>query len=598
MRNRALFIIVVFLFVFSGTGGAIDSLTSGNPAGFSTFRSGSLGSDLFRSPNPIDTSGNLVITGNVRGGRHFRGVVPYGAITDFGAATGSSSLDSFLRRSAGSEDFGRFAGTYRPFFSPSSTVTTLSPGQVPIMRPPTMLIGGGVPASETTGALPYPSDQRFLPYSGLDVSGGQLRNLRFTSLQTDGGVLWVPSITPGAGVSRPLSMTLQEVERAILAEVGLPIYQNISAMPGRRETATEQETRAQQFPQVIEELAKQHTEIKQRLVGEGDESSQFQMGQVLERDALRPSELRRSSMMEGKQPDADRDTRLDIYEHMDEQIAELQKSYEQLMAAEIARRASVGTQDVDGEKLAGEDSRDSASGKEGVAERGPSSFGTISSGLMESASLTSERLARSKVRGSESMGASDKADLSARAKAILGPYNNAMAFWDAKFNQHMATAEKYLEDGKFYRSADAYTLALVYEPGEGLAYIGKSHALFAAGEYISSALFLSRAVTAASEGHDKKGDEVQQLLAASSKLLALIDKDKLESRLVDVEQWQQRSGSVELQFLLGYIYYQMGRLEAARGVIDDAYNKMPESSAVVALREIIDSKRSPQDKNQ
>ena len=34
-------------------------------------------SGLYRTPNPIDTSANLVVTGNVAGNRYFRGVVPY-----------------------------------------------------------------------------------------------------------------------------------------------------------------------------------------------------------------------------------------------------------------------------------------------------------------------------------------------------------------------------------------------------------------------------------------------------------------------------------------------------------------------------------------
>ena len=617
MRNRILFIISVAasIVVFSGSGWAIEPTAPGNPTGFSTLRPGGVGSSLIRSPNPIDTSGNLVITGNVGGGRHFRDVVPYGAITDFGAVTGSSSLDSFLRRSASSEDFGRFAGTYRPFFSPSSTVTTLRPGQLRVSRPPTMVLGGAVATSEVTGARLYSSTQQSLPYGGLGLSGGQLRDLRFAGFQTGRGVLWVPSINPDIRTNRPLSMTLQEVERAILAEVGMPVYQNIDRMPRRQDAATGQEAEAQQFLPGVGVPEEQQTGLERRLTGEGYGPSHLQKDQILKRDALRPFELQGLRSLEGEQRDAKSDARLDVYEHMDQQIAELQKSYEQLIAAEMAKRTSsavkkdVGegsysaasrrvtsepSEAVGGQKISSEDSRPgSVYAKGDVAKLVSSEVGPVRSDLGELTSLTSRRLVRSKVRVSEAMRASDGAESSSRAQAILGPHGDALAFWDAKFNQHMATAEKYLEEGRFYRSADAYTLALVYKSTEPLAYMGKSHALLAAGEYMSSALFLSRAVTTASEGRDKKDRDVRQLLAASSKLLALIDKDKLESRLVDVEQWQQRSGFVELQFLLGYIYYQMGRLEVARDAINDAYDKVPEEPAVIALREIIDSKRPP-----
>jgi len=162
----------------------------------------------------------------------------------------------------------------------------------------------------------------------------------------------------------------------------------------------------------------------------------------------------------------------------------------------------------------------------------------------------------------------------------------------------MRGGENYLKQGKYYRAADAYTLALIYKPEDPLAQIGKSHALLAAGEYMSSALFLSRALMATSEG-DKTGEYgVQQFLASNSKFFSFIDRDKLEKRVVDVEQWQQRSDSAELQFLLGYIYYQMGRLEAAREAIDGAYRKMPEVPGIIVLRKVIYSKKqSDRDKN-
>ncbi len=39
--------------------------------------------------------------------------------------------------------------------------------------------------------------------------------------------------------------------------------------------------------------------------------------------------------------------------------------------------------------------------------------------------------------------------------------------------------------------------------------------------------------------------------------------DKLDSRIADVKEWLGRSGSGKLEFLLGYVYYRMGRLEQA-----------------------------------
>ncbi|KKL05102.1 hypothetical protein LCGC14_2609390, partial [marine sediment metagenome] len=174
---------------------------------------------------------------------------------------------------------------------------------------------------------------------------------------------------------------------------------------------------------------------------------------------------------------------------------------------------------------------------------------------------------------------SNVVDLSARAKVILGSHKTFASFSEDKFNQHLRTAERYLKQGRYYRAADAYTLASIYKPEDPLAYAGKSHALFAAGEYMSSALFLSRAFEIFPEYAQFKID-----------LEAMIgDRDKLETRIVDVEQWLGRSDSAELQFLLGYIYYQMGRLQAGRGAIDGALEKMPEAPAVITLKGAIDN---------
>jgi len=187
-----------------------------------------------------------------------------------------------------------------------------------------------------------------------------------------------------------------------------------------------------------------------------------------------------------------------------------------------------------------------------------------------------------------------------QAKAIRGPHETFASFSRAKFNQHVRAAEEHLKQGKYYRAADAYTLASVYEPEDALVYVGKSHALLAAGEYMSSALFLSRALeilpavppeyekTSEAKSEEPRTVESDNLaLFASS--FRLIDRDKLEDRIVDVEQWQKKNDSAELQFLLGYIYYQMGRFDQAKEAVGEARKKMPGKQSVIMLEKAIDS---------
>jgi tetratricopeptide (TPR) repeat protein len=171
------------------------------------------------------------------------------------------------------------------------------------------------------------------------------------------------------------------------------------------------------------------------------------------------------------------------------------------------------------------------------------------------------------------------AEMEARAREILGTHETFASFADDKFNRHLRAAEVYLKQGKYYRAADAYTLASIYKPNDPLAYAGKSHALFAAGEYMSSALFLSRALEIFPDYARFKIDVVAMVG----------DRDKLETRIVDVEQWWKTSSTPELQFLLAYVYYQMDRLDRANESIDNAYEQMPDAPAVITLKKVIET---------
>ena len=149
----------------------------------------------------------------------------------------------------------------------------------------------------------------------------------------------------------------------------------------------------------------------------------------------------------------------------------------------------------------------------------------------------------------------------------------------------------HLKAGRYYAAADCFALASIYklDPGEAgsdavqadglaLCLAGRGHALFAAGEYVSSALFLSRALEIAPEYARTKIDLAGMLGG----------QNKLDGRIADIKEWLGRSGSGKLQFLLGYVYYRTGRLEQAKQSINAASEKMPKSPAVDAIKKAID----------
>ncbi len=166
-----------------------------------------------------------------------------------------------------------------------------------------------------------------------------------------------------------------------------------------------------------------------------------------------------------------------------------------------------------------------------------------------------------------------------KAQIVVGKFKTFASFVDDKFNMYLRAGENYLKEGKYYSAADAYTMASIYRPKDPLAYAGRSHALFAAGEYMSSALFLSRAL-----------EIFPQYAAFKINLLSMVgDRDTLETRIVEAQQWLEKSKAAELHFLLGYIYFQADRLENAQNAINAAYEKMPNSQAVNILKTVINT---------
>jgi tetratricopeptide (TPR) repeat protein len=567
MRSRFIIIfLAVFIAVLSGTArpatnSSIGTPSVNNPIGPATVPQSSYRSGLFASPNPVDTTGNSVITGNVGGGKHFRGMVPYSSTSNFAGTAGSTTLDSFLRRSAGSGGSSEQAGGYIPFYSSSGTVTTTRPGLSGIVRPP------------TTNTQDRTAEGFTLSGTGQDQAlAGQQIGISDVSY-------------------RPMRFSPQQLERLISDGV-------LSQAEVKRIVDEQNVGQMERLQQDLERLESRGPLFKQSLIVRDDPLRPFSKFEQT-KDALRPFEL------PGLKKQADEDIQLqaaekketasakdeqaylqtikqidafkqaaqdsaggDVYEQMKQQLAEMKKSFETTDNQETAEQ-----------------------GKSKAEEKEPPKTGRISFDKILSqmqTPLTDEEIeeieaelvkqAMSRNKQEELSGA----DLAARAKSIIGEHKTFASYSKDKFNQLMRSAEQYLKEGKYYRAADTYTLASIYKPNDPLAYAGKSHALFAAGEYMTSALFLSRALEIFPEYAQFKID-----------IVAMVgDRDKLEGRIRDIKQWIERSDSGKLQFLLAYVYYQTGRIDEAKKSIDAAYEKLSESPAVNALKKAIDGAAS------
>ena len=126
---------------------------------------------------------NLTVTGNVSGGRHFRGIVPYNSVdslglgTDFGA---TSSVESFIRRTAGVPYIDSDPSLVQSYYLPRQTVTSVMRGTTSGLVAPRVEFFGGTGKFAVTGVKPSQLADTlgiYRPRSMLSMSTAELERL-------------------------------------------------------------------------------------------------------------------------------------------------------------------------------------------------------------------------------------------------------------------------------------------------------------------------------------------------------------------------------------------------------------------------------------
>lgn len=471
---------------------AIESPVSSNPLGLGTVPPSAYKSGLIPSISPVSTSGNLVVTGDVAGGKYFRGIVPYRGVTDFGTSTaqispGTVQVENFMRYSAGTSP-GQTSGL-TPYYSPIWTVTKIPAG---------------------SGLVPQGGVSGYYAGSTVQQSGTQTQSV----LQNEQAAYY--DITQLG--RRPLSMSRQELQKVIDADITRYPMGGTPAIKGdpqgefwkQMRIPVEQKPESTSPDKTGTDLTGVDS-IKQLRMPTGSEPN---VNTILNFGRENPAGLQANRLI-GNQ---DNKLGTDVFEQI---------------------KLKLGSKPIEFPQLP----KDAAKQKE--------------------ANEPAETI-------------NNNAQIGA-ATSITEAYKSFAAYSNDKFNKYMKAGEDYMKQGRFYRAADSYTIAIVYKPDDPLGNAGKSHALFAAGEYLSSSLFLARALEIFPDYAKLKID-----------LVAMFgDKDLIEKRLIEAREWAERSKSGELAFLLSYIYCQMDRMEFARQAIEFAAEQMPDSKAVIAMKQAI-----------
>jgi tetratricopeptide (TPR) repeat protein len=661
VKNRIFIIAVVLSAVlYWPAGWSIENPGIGNPVGPSTIPPSALSSSVTNSPAAIDDSGNLLITGNVRRGRHFRGDVPYQSPMSFGASLGSSALSSFLRDSAGPEDLNTYYNRYgtQPYYSPSETVTTMMPGRSGIFMPENTRASMRAQQdtrSEAAGLFGLESMQQEQTLSGrgdatsdsgvqgVTAQYGPLAQSQLMSESKLGSQ--TPSFAYGIPFQTNVSLSPRNTEQSQATQPGISRQNQTSSAESLSERIQDLSDKTQSTQWPGPDSATVPGPKQRENIWEKDKSYNFPT-QETNTQNLRPEfevqtppynqngngkqttfDHQGISALEKLTPSADLTSQKTLFSLKNTNLPAARdfQTGQGQTASDAAGILDKTRSDTSGQAGTVQDweqrdvlerirrqledltkTLDAASQSQGPLTQRSNTYKDIEidnatkrqekllqyqpyipeSGSQKISSPLDELTQQQNFNPPTTLGTGFQLPIAnggfqnREPKIVNRQSSNSFdSLSQSKFNQHMHDAEGYMKAGRYYRAASSFSLASVYQPDNPLVLAGRGHALFAAGEYVSSALFISRALAKSPE-----------YLRTRVDLAAMVGgENKLAGRITDIEQWFARSGSNQLQFLLGYVYYRTGRLLEAKKAIDAVYEKTPESPAVQVMKITIDN---------
>lgn len=520
-------------------------------------------SGLVNTPNPIDTSANLPITGNVLGGKHFRANIPYGSTTSFGAPLGSTSLDSFLRYSAVPEIRSGYPQNYSPYYSATGTVTTTMPGYQGVFSPISPRIAGGMGQFQAN------------PSADTMVAG----EVAQPRISAEAG----STINSGLGVSPRLRYwpMSQDADEAKDVRSNEPSNQApVSPASDPLMTPEEYEQRLEQLRRDVEKLQGNQPRIEQKLSNDSTTTTTppslpQQASQLsFPPDASRPGQTATSDLqtmlsapprLELYDPSAIHETASSIPPAEEKPPTEPARIPATQRVEETTRAFDATAKFLDRPSEA----------QPGTTAMTPELATQLVDRLRNQAGI--ERAERSTPRDN-SVEVQPQTPQPSPAKDARPSDAVPSPLMQKQFESNLAAARLFMKRGEYDRAADSFALASVYIPRDPRAHLGKSHALLASGKYADSAASLAKAVEL----------DPRCALAKVDLVEVLGGPDSFVERVGTLEEQARANDASLLQFLLAYVYFQMDQLDEARNAIQAVKQVTPSSPAVNALAAVID----------
>ncbi|HUW81752.1 MAG TPA: hypothetical protein VMZ31_03005 [Phycisphaerae bacterium] len=520
------------------------------------------------APRPVEqpVGADLIITGNVTGGRAFRGYSPIGSSTAFGLGSisvPSSALSNFRRDSVGVGDFA--AGSPwvgpQPYYSPSNTV--LNTGQIVrgFNQP-----GSSIPLTayqplsqrldEMPQALGYPSPIGQVPAAMPGDSRLELSPQQFVGGSQYVNPLTVPSslFGPQRRIDR-LAELLRPTDSSYRSEWDVPSRPETPGQIGQDEPTLPSSTYilpGSPIGQIVNPMPEDVAGVDAYL-GPQPGSIAADVRDQTARRLSAPVSLLDAPEQMGQDTFADMQNAVRFAEEFTETVVP------QLRARLVEQQAA--KQRV----------RDAAEAKKALRRR------LAQDPRLQDAVLSADDRAAIEAEIRREFAVEAVAD------TMMTPVTSFAGGKDSVLNKQIRLAEELLAEGKFYLAADRYDVAHTVDPDNPLPLLGKGHALIGAGEYRT-------AVIALLQGIERFPDiarfqlDLRELLGADQ--LLDVRRADLENRLKDREDY-------ELRFLLGYIEYYSGMPDFGLEHLAKAAADAPPESVIRRFVQLVREQPTP-----
>ena len=481
-------------------------------------RVGSLGLNTSVHLDSLIPRARLSITGNLSGGASFQGIIPYASPHEFTGSLGSSSLGDFRRDSVGLNNlYSGFTGPV-PYVDSTRGVTrsmgtgVINTGRItPSFTPvgATLRTGPNNYLGRAAGIRPFSQ-----PYSSLDFGDSALSG---TFANQPANSLTAPAKLPWMTKS-----PLDRRQPQPFAEQLLP-----NTEPDRPSLLDRDQTSL---------LDRDRTSLLDR-----DETSS------LNRDQVSPFNRDRTSLLDRDQAQTPSDVDpLDTAAPFDTTAPlDTAAPFDTTIpfgthpaTSQPAMRdstSSPGTHNPIFPSEAPEDDNDDSDRFLPTPSGGVA--GVFADGAIKSDGRSDGRLSAAPATERISL------DIAAVARA--------------QFSRYMMQGKQLMKQGKYYRAANAFGAATLYDQQNIDALQAKAHALFAAGEYMSAAYFVNRLLQMKPEQLNDRTD-LRELFS---------NKGQFNQRMKDLDRWQKQAGHSMLLFIKGYALYEIGEFDQAEAVL-------------------------------